>query len=250
MKKFLLTLFSLLFVSTLSFAQRSSITKFEGKPIKGVIVSGAFDVNISLGNNPKASVDFPDGSSNKLTFELTDDNYIRLSYGKNASSLFVSQKNRPRATIVLTQLDYINLSGDAMLIGSGTFESEKLVMNVSGTAFASFVMVDCQESAIIVSGAARIEDVKINATKDMTIEVGGSSKATIAGSAPQIKVVASAASALNLLSFKSPQIEAVTSGTAVIKADVTGKATVITSGVSAFRYTGNGIVSGDGAKRL
>lgn len=250
MKKFLLTLFSLLFVTSFSYAQSSVITKYEGENLKGVVVSGAFDVNIKLGTETKVEVTMLDEVAGKVTYELTDDNYVRLSYGSNTGSVFVSKKKRPRAEIVLNELEYLKLSGDAVLIGSGTFTTDKFVMNVSGSAFASFVLVDCEEFSFTADGANKVEDIKINASVSAAITSAGSSSVDISGSAPKVKAIASATSSMNLLSFDSPEIDAITSGTAVIKANVTGQATIVSSGLSAFRYTGSGKIIGDGAKKL
>lgn len=249
MKKFLLTLASLLFISTVAMAQRSTVTKFEGEPLSGLIVSGAFDVNISLGTATKVVVSMPDDAVGKVSIELTDDKYVRLGYGNQFDSHFVGQKNRPKATIVLSKLAYVNLGGAAMLIGSGTFPADKFVMIVDGSAFASFVMVDCVEASLDVSGTAKIEDIRIAATKSADFSIGGSSKATIGGSSPALKIVASGTSSVDLISFVSPAIEAITSGTSLVKASVDGKANVHSSGISSFKYVGAGVVSGS-AKRL
>lgn len=250
MKKFLLILISLLFVSTFSFAQSSTISKFGGKDLRGVIVSGAFDVSIAYGEQTKAEVVFPDKAASKLTFELTEDNYVRLSYGSNTSSVFVGRKSRPRATITLATLDYIHLSGGAQLIGSGTFSSDKFVMTTSGSSFASFVLVDCREASISISGLSRVEDLAVSASELMRVETSGSSKTQIGGDSPQLFVVSTSSSLLDMLSFVSPDIEAIVSGTAAIKADVSERANVISSGMSVFRYTGDGLVTGSGAKKL
>lgn len=250
MKKFLLTLISLIFVSSFSFAQRSTITKFEGADLRGVIVSGAFDVSIVYGEQTKAEVSFPDAVASKLTFELTDDNCVRMSYGSNAGSFFVSNKNRPRATITLSKLDYVSLAGDAQLMSSGTYSSDKFVMTVSGSASASFVFMECREASISVSGVSRVEDLVITAGELLELSSSGSAKVQLGGLAPRLYVVASSTSVIDVLSFVSPEIEAVVSGTALVKADVSKGAKVISTGMSAFRYIGDGVVSGDGAKRL
>lgn len=250
MKNFLFTLLSLLFISNVASAQRSTVTKFEGEELAGVIVSGAFDVNISYGNQGKVEVSLPDDAMGKISIELTDDKYVRLGYGSGFESVFVAQKNRPKATIVLPKLNYLNVGGAAMLIGSGTFTADKFVMTVSGSAFVSFVMVDCREAALDVAGSAKIEDIRIAATQSAQFNVAGSSKVQIGGTSPALKVIASGASMADILSFDCPQIDAITSGTSLVKASVEGKATVTVSGMSAFRYVGKGLITGDGAKRM
>lgn len=250
MKKFLFTLVSLLFISTIAVAQRSTITKFEGEELAGLIVTGAFDVNISYGERTKVEVNLPDDAVGKISIELTDEKFVRLGYGTQFESYFVGAKNRPKATIVLAKLSYINLSGSSMLIGSGTFTAEKFVMTVSGNAFASFVMVDCVEAAIDASGVVKVEDVRVVATSSAQIIATGSSKVQVGGKSPVLKVVGSGTSKVDLLGFNSEVIDAITSGTSLVKATVNGTAKVVVGGMSGFRYVGNGVVTGDGARKL
>lgn len=250
MKKFLIFLFFATLFTGSAFAQRQTITKFEGQTITGVAINGAFDVRISQGESSYAKVDIADELVSKLTFEISDDGVVRLGFGTKMGSLFKGSKNRPMATIVLSKLDYIYVSGASTVIGKGQFTAANFTMTLSGAAFASFINVNCENANLSIDGEGKTEDITINASKKLTAEVGGAAKVTFGGSAAVSKVTSSGPASVDMLGFDCPNQTAITLGTSLIKANVSGTAEVTVGGISSFKYTGSGVVKGEKAEKL
>ncbi len=249
MKKNLIFLLFLIFLSFNTFAQDATIREFQGDRIYGVIASGAIDVNIKMSHQTGVEVALNDDNSSKLTLELTEEGYVRVGYGSNSTTLFVGKNKRPKATITLDTLDYINLSGGAMLLSSGEFKTNDFQMSVRGSAYASFVKVNCSSATITTEDNAKVEECTFNVADKLTLKSYGSSNLTVKGTAGSANLVSSSTSSMNTLNLRSDKIEAVTSGASLIKAYVSDQANVSSSGVSVFKYTGQGKVTGK-AKEL
>ncbi len=250
MKKFHLTLISLLFITLGASAQRSTIKKFEDQTIKGLIVSGAFDVNIVEGGSSGVEVTLADDMADKLLMEVTEDGYLRLSFGSSASNLFLKSEDRPKAKFSAKSLEYISLSGSSVLLGSGEFKADQLNIVVKESAFLSFVDIKCNDVIVTTEGTSKIEKLTVDAKQTAIFDVRGSSSVTIYGEAQSVDADATSTSALDIVSFSSPLIDAHASGTATIKLNVTGEAKVKKVGLAAIRYIGDGKIIGEGAKRL
>lgn len=251
MKNFLITtLFIFATICSVS-AQRQTITKFEGQPITGISVNGAFDVQISQGEKTYATVDIPDDLASKLTFELNVDGVLRVAFGSAAGSIFVSSKNRPMLTVVMSRLDYLYVSGASTIIGKGKFTSSgTFTATLSGTAFVSFINIDCVQANITASEGVQAEDLTIQASEKFMADISGPSKVTFNGSAPFSKVVSSGTASVDMLGFQCDVQEAITTGTSLIRANVTGTADVTVGGISSFKYSGDGKVKGEKAKKI
>lgn len=251
MKKILLLAISLFFIALSSAAQQTTITKFEGQTIKGLIVDGAFDVKLVQGQQSGVSVSVSTEASEKLTIELTDQGYLRLGYGSDLGKYFTSQKNRPTARITVSELNYLNVSGVSNLIGSETFTSSvPFVMQVAKTAFCSFIKIETKDSNIAISGTATVENLTVKDQGKMTLEVAGGSKAELQGTAKEARISVSGASSLNALQFICPAIQISSTGTSMSKINITGTADVTTAALGAIRYIGQGKITGSGAKPL
>lgn len=271
MKKFYLLLLSLLFVSMASNAQKTTtITKFEGKPIKGIIVSGAFDIQLSQGENASAKVEINEELVDKLTFTHTGDGIIELNFKSDIAKYFTKTKSRPLAVIVVNQLDFVNVTGACSLIAKGQFTTDNLFrLYSSGNAFVSWINVTCQKAVCEVSGNSKIDDCSIKANETVSMVVGGSSKTNckvtadklflnisgtsdmnLTGKANSSEVSTTGTSSLDMLGFDAATQSAELRGISSIKATVNGKANVEIGGTSTYKFTGTGVVTGAGAKRL
>ncbi len=246
MKKFYITLLSLLFIPLAAIGQDSKITKFSGETLRGVVASGALDINLKVGEKTGVVVELGEADEEKLKISVTEDKYIHISYGNNTAALFVSKKKRPKAEITLTRVDYLVLSGSVSLLSSGSSYSEDFYMSLEGEAFASFVKVECPQATIVAKQNSKIDEVTILTTGECSVEASGSANVTIKGEAESARLVSSGSALLSTLSFKVSNIEAITSGTSLIKALVEKDARATSSGLSAFKYTGGGKVLGDG----
>lgn len=251
MKKIFLPIILLSFIVLSATAQNTTITKFEGQKIKGVIVNGAFDVKLVQGAQSGVSVSVSAEAAEKLSVELTDEGYVRLGYGSDVGKFFTSQKNRPTARLTVSELNYLNISGVSSLIGSQTFTSSvPFVMNVSGSAFCSFIKIESQGSNISTSGTATVENLTVKDAGKMTLDVATGSKVELQGSAKEARISVSGASVLGALEFICPVIQVSATGTSMAKINVTGTADVTTGGFGAIKYIGTGKITGSGAKPL
>ncbi len=250
MKKFGLFLISLLFISTSLMAQSSTITRFEGEPLCGLMVDGAFDVKIVEGNDTKVEVTLPDKLANKLIFELTEDKYVRLALGSKTSSLFMTNKNTPQVRVTLNKLQMLRLSGNVQLLSSGVFSADEFLMVLSEGSNVDFVSVECRRATLDCDDASKADNMKVVATEEVKLETRVAAAVNLKGSAPKITVVSEATSKIDMLSFVCANIIATTSGTSVVKATVSGEADIATKGISAFKYVGDGLIRGEKATRL
>ncbi|MEG2479365.1 MAG: DUF2807 domain-containing protein [Mucinivorans sp.] len=272
MKKLFITLLMVcsLTASNVSAQQKSTVTRFEGKSINGLIVDGAFDVKLSQGAESSMKIEIRDDLKEKLNLDLTEQGYLRLDYGSELGKYFTG-KNRPVATIVVSRLDYLKMAGVTSVIAHGDIHSQgNFSLILSGSAFLDALHIICQGAFISVDGGAKIEsNTKIEASDSVRIETSGASKSSmvvwtkvlrvstaltslleLSGSCDSMVATSGAASRIEMLAIQCPDINATTSGMSSIKANITGKATVFTNGASSFRYIGPGVVSGDGAKKL
>lgn len=251
MKKIVLLAIFALFISASSYGQKTTIAKFEGQDIRGVIIGGAFDVRLSQGDETGVKVEIAAESSNKLTIELTQEGYVRLGYGSDVGKYFTSAKNRPVAYIVVKELNYLNLSGSCNLICKEQFTSEKpFVMSVAGSAFCDYLDIQCKDANVSISGASKIDNFKITDSGKLTLDATVSANVSLSGSAVTSRLSVSGTSSLDALKFMCPEIQASATGTSLIKANVTGTADVTVGGLSSFKYIGSGRISGSGAKPL
>ncbi len=246
MKKFHITLLTLLFIPIMASAQGAKITKFSGEQLRGIVASGAVDINLKVGGETGVVVELGEADEKKLNISVNEDKYVIISYGDNTTALLVGKKKRPKAHVTLTRADYIVLSGSTSLLSSGSSYSEDFYMNLSGESYASFVKVECPQATIIAKQNSKIDEVTVLTTGECNVETAGSANVTLKGEAESARMVSSGSSLLNTLDFKVSNIEAITSGTALIKALVEKDARATSSGFSAFKYTGDGKVVGDG----
>lgn len=252
MKKITVFLFLLLFGATVAAQERTTITKFEGKTISGLVVAGAFDIKLSQGAQTGVRVEVPVEASQQLTYELTDEGYLRLGYGSEVGKYFTSNKNRPVAYVTLSRLDYLSISGNCSVLGESTFASAgNFVLTASGAAFCDALIVESPAGAnVSVDGGAKIDNIRLVCVDKVAVSVGGSSYLTLSGSAPSARLSASAMAQFNALNFSCPSLQVSATGTSLLKIHISGSVDVTTGGVAAVRYTGSGKITGSGAKPL
>lgn len=250
MKKFGIFFISLLFITISLSAQESTIARFQGEQINGVMISGTFKVQIARSADTGAEVTISDKMADKLVYELTEDGYVRIGYGGTVDNLFINNKNIPTVKIKLPVLNMLKLSGDVQLLSSGEFAADNFIMSLSGSSVAQFVKVDCSRATVTCEDSSKADELTLKSTGNVMLETNSLSRLYIRGSAPKTTVVATASSRIDMLMFETPKIIATTSGTSTVKANVSGTASLIKKGTSSFRYIGEGEISGDKAKKL
>ncbi len=250
MKKFGLLCISLLFIAVSAKAQSSSIARFEGEDIKGLLVNGAFNVKIVKSSSTMAQVDIVDKMVEKLVFELTEEGYVRIAYGSTMGNVFIAKSNIPTITVTMPVLEKLDLCGNITLLSSGEFTAEDFYFNVTDGVTAEFVNVKCKNATVICNGASDIEGLVINAEDTVTLHTKLAASLQIKGSAATAVVISESTSKIDMLLFEAPMVEAKTSGTSLVKANVSKKATLSKKGMSGFKYMGEGTVEGDKASKL
>jgi|GEM_PF-6595826 len=272
-KKFsLLALIAFFTVSVAMAQQTVTVTEFEGKPIKGIIVNGAFDVRLSQGNESSASVELLAELKDKLTFEYTDDSYVRIGFKDDVTKYLTRSKVKPTATVVVNELQYANVTGASSLIAKGKFTTSTGEFRIvsAGSASLTWIDITCKSAALDVSGNSLLDDIVVKASENAIIKISGTSGGTVDMKCDNLVINASGASKLTLkgkaetlvnittvgtssidmLEFDSPKHLADLSGLSKIKANVSGTSSVKASKTSSYRFTGSGMVTGSGAKRL
>lgn len=271
MKKTLVITICLLFSFLGAAAQTShKVKSYTGDRINGVIVAGAFDVQLSQGEETGVSIEIREDATSKLSVTMTEQGYIRIAFGDDLSKYFIDKK-RPLAKIVLSQLDYINLSGNVSLIAKGEFSCpDKFSMLMTGKAFASFIKLKCKDANIDLQSKSKIEDITINATnkveylagessisdvtincKDISVKSELASLVDINGKATEkSKIVSAGTSKLTMVNFTSPLMDVTATEMSRVNINVTEAANITKTSLAAIRFIGNGKIVGDGAKPL
>lgn len=272
MKKFSLLALTLLFTTSLCVAQgTTNITKFKGQPINGLIVNGAFEVRLSQGEESSARVELLEELKDKLTFEYTEEGYIRLDFKDDITKYLTRTKNKPTLYIVVDELKYLSATGACSLIAKGKFSTAgQFTLRTAGTSYVTWIDIKCQSAGIDVTGSSKLEDITVTTPSDisltvsgtssaaikvdcaeMTLAASGTTKTTLGGRASGgIKITASGSSVIDMLEFDSPRHTATLSEISKIRANVSGMASVTMGKLSSYRFTGSGTVTGSGAKRL
>ena len=252
MKKIAVLLFSLLFAASAGAQERTTITKFEGATITGLVAGGAFDVKLSQGAQTGVRVEVSVEASEKLTVELTDEGFVRLGYGSDVGKYFTSNKNRPVAYVTVSRLDYLAVSGNCQLLGQSTLSSAgNFVMKASGASFTDQLIVESKAGAnVTVDGGAKVDKLQIVCAEKAVVAVESTSKLYLTGSAPEARLSVSGTAQLDALTFACPAIQVAATGTSLAKVNITGTADVTTGGLGAVRYIGAGKITGSGAKPL
>lgn len=271
MKKFFLMTVLLLIGTTTIWAQKyTTITRFENRTIRGLIVDGAMDVRLSQGGHTKVSVEILDEMADKVNFDYTDDDYVRVTYKNDVSKHFTPNRKKPMLTVVVSELNSLRVGGACSLIAKGEFTAtSKFRMEVTGAAFASFINVKCPEALIEILGASQADDIKITSpgvvtissndaskgslnvkSKTLNANASGTSKISILGSCSSARTESSGTSILDLLNLNCPEFRSSATGMSRTTANVSGTADITVSSMASFRYMGTGKIIGSGARPL
>lgn len=244
MKKLIIAFVAMWATCTVAAQKNNTITKFQDQKIYGLIATGAFDIRISQGDESYVSVEVREDIAPKISIDLTEEGYVRINYGSEVGKFFKGS-NRPFVTIVVDELRYLNLSGVCTTIGKGEYSAtERCLLNVGGSATLDFINVKAPTVAMDISGSAIINDITVQ-TPNLRIDAGTTAKATVKGAAEKSEVNSSGTAVVDILNLVTPEIRAVVGGMSLVKANVSGSADVTRSGTAAFKYTGQGKITGD-----
>ena len=277
MKKLLLLVCCALALPLSILAQEAPTTvveKYADRTINGVIIAGAFDVQLAQADGASrkvgAKVEVQQELADKLVFEYTDEGYVRLSFKNDVSKYFTGSKKKPQAWITVSELKYLNVTGTSSVVCTGICSTEgDLRILTSGTASVNLLEASSGTLHIETSGTSDVVDAKLTVLGEAVAEMTGTSKLsgtvkcgeakfvvsgvsdiTLAGEAVKAEVEMSGTGSADLEHFAVEEMTAKVSGMGKVKANVTAGGTAEVSTMGSFRYTGSGLVTGKGVKRL
>lgn len=250
------------------------IEKYADKPIRGVIVAGAFDVQLAQADGASrqagAKVEILKELEDKLVFEYTDEGYVRLAFKNDMSKYFTGSKKKPQAWLTVTELKYLNVTGASNVVCTGICSTTgNLRILTSGNASVNLLEASAETINIEVSGASDLSDAKLTAEgkaeaiQSGTSKIDGEIKAgtaiftvsgvsglNLSGGAEEAVLDVSGTASADLENFSIGTVNAKVSGMGKVKANVIGGGTAQVSTMGSFRYKGAGLVTGKGVKRL
>lgn len=257
MKKILL-LFTLLVCVCAATAQTQMVrlTRFEGKPITGISVSSAFDVELIRSDKTYAVVEINAALEDALQFELNDG---VVTIGLRNTGRRWGEGNKYRARVYLSELTSLRGSGAVDIHCSGEFESRASEIHLSGAAdMDNLVLVCSGDVRLECTGASdmkncRISCLNMNATQggasdvhiagfngNLACDLSGSSEMKIAGTGSIVGVKASGASSFKGEGLSSRDATAVaTSASNVDLGPVEAKLEAVGSSASNITYRGD-----------
>lgn len=277
MKKLLLLVCCALALPLSGMAQEAPTTvveKYADRTINGVIIAGAFDVQLSQADGASRTVgtkvEVQQELADKLVFEYTDEGYVRLSFKNDVSKYFTGSKKKPQAWITVSELKYLNVTGASSVVCTGICSTEgDLRILTSGTASVNLLEASAGTLHVEAGGTSDVSDAKLTVAGGAVAEVSGTSKlsgtvkcgdakfvvsgvssVTLAGEAAKAEVEMSGTGSADLEHFAVGEMTAKVSGMGKVKANVTAGGTAEVSTMGSFRYTGSGLVTGKGVKRL
>lgn len=275
MKKLFLLALCALAVPLAAAAQETVvIEKYGDKPINGIIVAGAFDVQLAQADGGArkagAKVEIIKELEDKLVFDYTDEGYVRLTFKNDMSKYFTGSKKKPQAWVTVTDLKYLNVTGASNVVCTGACSTTgDLRILTSGNASVNLLEVAARTANVEVSGTSDLSDVKLTTEDRVVLVQSGTSKVsgmvktgvaqfslsgvaglTLLGGAQEAVLDAGGTASMNLEAFTIGTVSAKVTGMGKIKADVIGGGKAEVSTMGSFRYKGAGLVTGKGVKRL
>ncbi|WP_298061671.1 DUF2807 domain-containing protein [uncultured Rikenella sp.] len=275
MKKMFLLALCAAVLPVLAAAQETAvIEKYADKTINGVIVAGAFDVQLAQADGASrtvgAKVEIEKELADKLVFELTDEGYVRLTFKNDMGKYFTRSKKKPQAWVTVSDLKYLNVTGASHVVCTGVCSAKgDLRILTSGSASVNLLEVSAQTLHVDLSGTSALNDAKLTVQEKAEVVLSGTSKAggelkagtavctvsglaglTLSGSAGEAVLDVSGTSSADLENFNIGTVNAKVSGMGKVKAHVIGGGTAEVSTMGSFRYKGAGLVTGKGVKQL
>jgi len=138
--------------------------------ITGIDASGSFEITVVKGSAESLTVETNDEIMPFVRSEVRN-GVLRLYLERNYSRRF--RNGKIRATVVMVNLDKISISGACKIISNDRFTSKSFTGSFSGSANA-IVNVYTEQLNINLSGSSKVE--LIGSAKNATLRTSGSSK--------------------------------------------------------------------------
>jgi hypothetical protein len=181
-------------------------------PFSKLLVSGSFDVTVSVGSAEAVMVHVDDNLVDSLDVGVSDDElHVGLKSGTSVSNASLE------ADITVRSLDSLEGSGASTITLSSALAADTMTVTVSGASRLS--------GPIELGGGS--------------IRLSGASGAELTGSATTVEVTASGASRLDAKGLTIHELTIDLSGASEAEVTVTGSLSAGASGASTLRYAGS-----------
>lgn len=262
MKKIFILLLGTFFLPIALSAQQKVVrlTRYEGKQIRGVSASTAFNVHLIQSNETKAVVEINEELEHRLNFSLNDDGIVNISLSLQTSDYksknWRNNEITMKLTVYLPRLDYIKASGATNIYTAGLFEGNNTTILVSGASNLKSLDLKTEALTIKASGASNTK-IKVDAGKihgevvgasrmsieakcgHALLECTGASRTTLSGEAQSAEIKVTGASNTDASQFEVRKMKVNSSGASSAKVWVTNELDANASSASSIRYKGN-----------
>lgn len=168
--------------------------------IKGINVGGGFVVELTQGSNEGVRLEAEENLLDNIKTEVR--NGVLHIYNDKG----ISSTKGMKAFVTLQDLESINISGGAKIIGNSSFKSPSLKLEMSGGSNVKLTIVTDQIKGNL-SGASRIE--LLGKANEIAMQLSGASKMEASElEARQVKVQASGASSVKVYAQEGLDINA------------------------------------------
>lgn len=222
----------------------TTVSRFKGKAISGIDVSGAWNIRLSQGQSSGVELIFPERFKEQLILTLQNGK-VRIGF---RGSIRTRRQDKLEAVIVCSSLDKIQLSGACNLNGTGAFHGKKVEFDLSGAVNVDFEgEINAADFSADLFGAAvcSVGNMKV---KTFEADLSGAAVLEMAGEAETGKIDASGAVKFDMGGFSMKKAEVDLSGasigrlhvTEVVNGDISGTARLTCSGGAETRIDVSG----------
>lgn len=190
----------------------------EAKNFHAIVLSSAFDVYLSQGNEEAVAVSASEQKyKERITVEVKNG---VLYVGYDYKGPWGNGNHKLKAYISFKQIDQLKVSGACDVVMSGILQAKILQLELSG--------------ASDMKGKLEVDK--------LTVELSGASDISLSGRSKVMDIVASGASSFKGFDLSTDNCNAHASGASDIKITVNKELTVQASGASDIHYKGEGVI--------
>lgn len=185
--------------------------------IKGIDVGGGFVVEVTQGSNEGVRIEAEENLLDNIKTEVR--NGVLHIYNDRS----VNSSKGMKAFVTLKDLESINISGGAKIIGTSSFKSPMLKLDMSGGS-----------------------NVKLNiVTEQVKGSLSGASKLVLQGKSPEVNMQLSGASKVEASELEAHQVRIQASGASSVKVYAQKELEINASGASSVYYKGSPTITSD-----
>ena len=190
MKKTLMLLAILQFVTLSLFANNTITKKYDFGAIKSIEASSIYEIEVTEGTEKGVTIVCDAAYEEHLEVKYFQGELI-LAMKPNMK--MINNKEGIKVYLQMPTIEDIDLSGAAKLSASGTFKTRELDIDLSGATSVKGLQISGSELSIDCSGASSLT-ITGNFSSSIDAEVSGASKVTITGNSRDLDIEASGAS--------------------------------------------------------